>query len=205
MRRIRFTIGNLVSVVVCAAVATAALRMASDEWDSGLAGITLLALLTAVLMAVHRAERKRAFWLGFALFGWVYLIASLVPGLESRLPTTKGLAYLDTKVATREQVYTLKVALTNSNGSPNAVSAVAFSPSPPATATLQGQALRLWSLTSGTVWSAARGTSENFVRIGHSIMALLLAFVGGGLSRRLHDRNNARMEARAELPSDPTE
>jgi hypothetical protein len=47
-----------------------------------------------------------------------------------------------------------------------------------------------------------RGTSENFVRIGHSIMALFLAFAGGCLSRLLHDRSNARTQARAESPSD---
>jgi hypothetical protein len=93
MRRIRFTIGSLLGVVVFVAVTFAALREATDLWDSGVFTATLGLLMVSVLMAVHRNERKRAFWLGFALFGWSYLIASLVPPVESRLLTTKGLAY----------------------------------------------------------------------------------------------------------------
>ena len=37
--------------------------------------------------------------MGFALFGWIYLGLTLVPAIESRLITTKALAYLDSKVA----------------------------------------------------------------------------------------------------------
>ena len=41
--------------------------------------------------------------MGFALFGWAYLGLSLVPSIESRLITTKALAYLDSKVPGRSQ------------------------------------------------------------------------------------------------------
>jgi hypothetical protein len=43
-------------------------------------------------------ESTRAFWIRFALFGWGYLALSLVPSIESRLSTTKALAYIDCKV-----------------------------------------------------------------------------------------------------------
>ena len=33
------------------------------------------------------------------------------------------------------------------------------------------------------------GTTENFMRIGHSLLALIVAFAGGRLSRRLHSRS----------------
>ena len=36
--------------------------------------------------------------MGFALFGWGYLEVSLVSSIESRLITTKALAFLDSKV-----------------------------------------------------------------------------------------------------------
>ena len=43
------------------------------------------------------------------------------------------------------------------------------------------------------------GTTENFVRIGHSLLALIVAFVGGQLSRRLHSRSLGSTSE----PSDP--
>ena len=79
MRRIRFTIASLLGVVLFVAVAFAALRAATDAWDSGVFGLTLGLLLTSVLLAVHRAGGRRAYWLGFALFGGTYLGASLIP------------------------------------------------------------------------------------------------------------------------------
>src|SRR4051812_42711052 len=90
MARPRFSIATMLLVVLGVGVAVAALRASNDAWDSGIFGLTLLILLTAVLLAVHRTERGRAFWLGFALFGWGYLVASLVPAVVSRLPTTRG-------------------------------------------------------------------------------------------------------------------
>src|SRR5262245_13920167 len=98
MRRIRFTIGRLLVLVVGLAVALAALREATEIWDSGVFTATLGLLTASVLRAVHRSDRKRAFWLGFALFGWSYQIASLLPPIGPRLLTTKALVYLDSKV-----------------------------------------------------------------------------------------------------------
>ena len=77
------------------AVGFAALREADVLWDSGLFSLTLGLLLAAVLLAVHRTEARRAFWIGFALFGWGYLSLFLIPSTDSRLITTKALAYLD--------------------------------------------------------------------------------------------------------------
>ena len=94
MRRFRFSIAGLLGVALFVSVALAALRASTDAWDSGVLGLALLILLTATLLAVHRRDRKRAYWLGYALFGWVYLLVSQVPPLESRLPTTKGLVNL---------------------------------------------------------------------------------------------------------------
>jgi hypothetical protein len=102
MRRIRFRIANLLVLVLFLAVGLAALRAATEPWDKALFGGTFVLLLVSVLLAVHRPGRARAFWLGFALFGWAYLVASLVPSVEARLPTTRALAYLDAKVPGRD-------------------------------------------------------------------------------------------------------
>ena len=54
MRLPRITIASLLGFVVLVAVAFAALREATDLWDGGVFGVTLLTLLTAVLLAAHR-------------------------------------------------------------------------------------------------------------------------------------------------------
>jgi hypothetical protein len=191
MRRPRFTIGGLLGIVVFIAVAFAALRVATDLWDSGVVTAALSALMASLLMTVHRRDRKRTFWLGFALFGWSYLIVSLVPPVGSRLVTTKGLAYLDSKVADRG--ITLARAVTASGGttstwSPSPV--FAFSPDGKRLSSDQGGSLYVWDAGTGKLLSGPNGTTENFVRIGHSLIALVMGFFGGCLSRRLYDKNH---------------
>jgi hypothetical protein len=187
MRRFRFTIGGMLALVVFLAVSIAALREATDLWDSGVFTAALGVLLAAVLLAVHRTGRQRAFWLGFALFGWAYLAASLVPPAEARLLTTKGLAYPDSKVPGRTFAYSVNIRWPNP-GKGNTVQALAFTPDGSDLATNQQGVVRFWNATTGVLLAGPDGTTASFVRIGHSILALLLGFAGGRLSRWLSGR-----------------
>ena len=110
MRRLRFNIASLLGVILVLGVGFAALRESNDLWESGVFTLTLAALLISILLAVHRTESRRAFWIGFALFGWIYLGLSLVPSIESRLITTKALAYLDSKVPGRSLAFTARLS-----------------------------------------------------------------------------------------------
>src|SRR5689334_12956654 len=89
----RHTIAGLMLVVLVVAVAAAALRDASDAWAGGLLLLTLLILGTAVIGVAYRREGRRAFWFGYALFGWGYLVLSQAPWfaeqVQPRLPTTQ--------------------------------------------------------------------------------------------------------------------
>jgi hypothetical protein len=51
-------------------------------------------------------------------------------------------------------------------------------------------------MTTGNLLSSGGGTTENFLRIGHSLGALILAWLGAKLSRRLHLRSR-------DLPREP--
>jgi hypothetical protein len=187
MRHIRFNIAGLLVLVLVLGVGFAALREASDPWDSGLFTLTLVALLISVLLAIHRTESRRAFWLGFALFGGGYLGLSLVPSIESRLATTKALTYLDSKVPGRTQTFfKVQFTATGSRAAGNQVQAVAFSPQGDQIATTSSLGtVKLWDATTGRLLGGWAGTTENFVRIGHSLIALLAGWLGGRLSRRL--------------------
>jgi WD40 repeat protein len=187
MRRIRFTIASLLGFVLFTAVALAALRGSTDIWDSGVFGITLALLLISALLAVHRTGVGRAYWMGFAVFGWAYLLMSLVPSIEARLPTTKGLAFIDSKVADRSTGWTVILAAPGASGNTGKhVKSVAFSPQGHTLTTNQTGTVRLWDAATGRLLAVSNGTSENFVRIGHSLLALVLAFLGGCISRWLH-------------------
>jgi cbb3-type cytochrome oxidase subunit 3 len=183
MRRFRFHLGTLVILILLLGVGFAALRESNEIWDSSIFSITLGILLIAIILAVHRAERRRAFWLGFALFGWIYLGLCLVPSIESRLITTKALAYLDSKVPGRAvQVRIIgTTSVTLNNQLSNVALALSEIQAAPAG---QGQPWTL-NVTTQKLLGGWSGSTENFVRIGHSLFALIAAFLGGQLSRRL--------------------
>jgi hypothetical protein len=196
MRRFRFSIASLLGLVLFVAVAFAALREANDLWDSGLFTLAVSLLLASVLLAVHRTDRKRAFWLGFALAGGSYLVASLIPPVESRLLTTKMLSYLDTKMADRVIAMTWAVATSGGSGSTTTpVQGVAFSPDGQTLALSRqgtnGPTVQLWNAATRNLVAGANGTTENFVGIGHSLLALVMAFGGGQLSRWLLKRERS--------------
>lgn len=150
MPRLRFTIGSLLLAVLFAAIALAALWASTDPWDNAIFGLTLLVLATSILLAVHRRDRRRAFWLGFALFGWLYLGASLIPPIESRLPTTEALGHLQARWPKPTQT-----VIFMTQGMPPA---------------------QLW----------VSGTPQYFIEIGHSLLGIMIADLGGHLSRFLY-------------------
>jgi hypothetical protein len=186
MGTLRFNIANLLALILVLGVGFAALRESSDLWESGIFTVTLGSLLSSILLAVHRTESRRAFWIGFALFGWIYLGLSLVPSIESRLITTKALAYLDSKVPGRsmELYTTINSGIGSRSPSKPVQSFDLIAVGDRLSISSQGR-VRLWDAATGKLLSGWSGTSENFVRIGQSLFALLVAWLGGQLSRRL--------------------
>jgi hypothetical protein len=236
MRVPRVRIASMLAAILCVAVGFAALREANDQWDSVLFSLTLLLLLSAVLLAVHRAEGRRAFWIGFALFGWCYLSFSLISSIESRLITTQALTYLEQANILGNRVNVVRVIpdldrLRAHNLSPDDLltateeSTLNLSPEEErfrresrrleyvrgsyvitlATryklmhygdiilkASPEGEILRLKDVAavqpggfSFFIPGFGMGTTENFVRIGHSLCALIFGWLGGALYRKL--------------------
>jgi hypothetical protein len=168
MRRFRFHLGTLVILVLLLGVSFAALRESNEIWDRSVLSLTLAVLLISILLAVHRTEKRRAFWLGFALFGSAYLGLSLVPSIEPRLITTKALAYLDSKMP---------------RSIPAGLGYFEYSDSTLLDLTSAPGSNTVWLLNS---LAGSSGSTEHFVRIGHSLLALIAALLGGQLSRYLH-------------------
>src|SRR5262249_35354616 len=61
-------------IVAVIAMGLAGMVSASSVWTTMAATVTLALLLIAVLAARLLTGADRAFWMGFALFGWTYLV-----------------------------------------------------------------------------------------------------------------------------------
>jgi hypothetical protein len=181
----RFTIGGILAIVLFAAVGLAGRKEPTELWDGAVFGLTLVMLLASVLQAVHAGGSRRAYWLGFALFGWAYVALCQVPAIEARLPTTHGLSRLDGLLPGRSTVATAPapVGLERPRllfGAPG-VKDVTIS-------NLDVDSIHLWDASTGRRLVRLGGSPEAFIRVGHSLFALILAFVGANASRFLHAR-----------------
>jgi hypothetical protein len=220
LARLQFHIGTLAIVVLVLAIGFAALREANDVWDSSVFAATAGVLLTSVLLAIHRPLKKRAYWVGFALFGWAYLGLSLLPSLESRLITTKALAYLDAKLPRSippgftffdlddDGLMDIHVSHysqggafyhNTGDGTFEDITAVAGWNFPPTAVT--GVDTRFFNYSPGPSPTGSLGREASFVRIGHSLLALIASLVGGQFSYRLYVKNRERAQGSARAVS----
>jgi hypothetical protein len=230
MRQLRYNIASALGAIVFVAVGFAVLREADPWWDRWLFSLTLGLLLVAVLLAAHRTGERRAFWIGFALFGWDYLCLSSIPSTEPRLITTKALASLHHAKIVPTRVYAMRILLNpdlmrahnlssediirdltpstldasaqrlttktwqskeyevtriSSYNKPEQYANIVLKANP------DGEILRLKDVAKVEVGSSffiprvRVESAENFVHIGHSLVVLLAAWLGGVISRRL--------------------
>jgi hypothetical protein len=75
----RYTLPTLAAVVTGIAIACAALLKA-NAWIASTAWTLLFLLLSwATVAAILAAPRRRGFWAGFAVVGWLYLVVGIGP------------------------------------------------------------------------------------------------------------------------------
>lgn len=77
MRRTRLTILGLMGIVLLLAAMLAALKHPGALISGCFQAANLMLLLTAILGAIFTRGRPRAFWVGFALFGWFFAVNDL--------------------------------------------------------------------------------------------------------------------------------
>jgi hypothetical protein len=156
--------------VLAAAVGIAALKNPSDWWSSGLFTFTLALFLIATVGAFQ--GRNRAFWLGFALFGWGYMIASYEPW--SRFATTPP-PLVTTGLLNRLYPYLSKVP-------PNEVFVSAEG------AWTDSRNIRVTTSISASRVTFSRYDMDDFLQVGHFLASWLFAFIGGITASRLFSK-----------------
>jgi hypothetical protein len=79
MNRVRFTLFQLMAVVLYFGFGVAALRNADDFWASATYTLAITMIALAVVRALARKGGARTAWAGFAVFGWTYLLVNQLP------------------------------------------------------------------------------------------------------------------------------
>lgn len=77
--RFRFSLSTLLAIIAVSAIAIMAVRTGDWLWARIWFSVVLALHLAAILGAFYRSGSQRAFWIGFALFGWTYLMIANVP------------------------------------------------------------------------------------------------------------------------------
>jgi hypothetical protein len=70
----RFSLKQLLLAMAYVALGCVALRSANTTWVGAMVGLTWIALAASLLLAMYRDGQDRAFWVGFAVAGWLYLL-----------------------------------------------------------------------------------------------------------------------------------
>jgi hypothetical protein len=178
MRRPQFSLWWLLGLTALVAVACTALMNASDTWAMLLHSALLGLLLMGVLRAVYRHGPVRAFWIGFALFGWVYLILVYWVHYNSQFADEFNNPAGSQLATTRllQQGYDHVLPLVRK---------------PPANAGKGSGGFGAGGGSGGGFFGGGPAPNsdypdqQTFMRVGQPLCALLLALVGGWIARGL--------------------
>jgi hypothetical protein len=182
MRRI--SIRTLMVLIAGSAVGLAALRNANEVWARVMMMLVVGLVCVAGLRAILLRGRERAWWLGFAVLGCTYLCASLSP-LRSRLSTTHLLEYVHARVVSSsiatfdvsradQDSLLFRIVMIDGTANSRTVSNSVYHSTP-------GEDI-LATMEPANRWRSALPGAANrdpFLRIGHSLFALLIGMVGG--------------------------
>jgi hypothetical protein len=70
---IQFSLRSLLAAVTILALGVAALLNPSVWWEAAIWGVAMFFLATAILLVIYRRSETRAFWVGFVVFGGLFL------------------------------------------------------------------------------------------------------------------------------------
>ncbi len=187
MQRPRISIAGLMVVVLAVAVGMAGLRFASPEWSGGMLTATLGLLGVGILGTCFRKGSRRAFWAGFSLFGWGYLIVSVGPWfaseIEPNLITRQGLAVLHAFMHEGREFD--RATVTVGSNAP-------FQTIQNKLADLKSRGIDNVKLKMSSDPNSAMSTLiltanfADFMRIGHCLFALIAGGIGGMIAAQFH-------------------
>ena len=197
----QFSIRSLLIGVTIAAVGIAALLNAGPWWEAAMWGGTLLLLALSLLLIVYRRQEGRAYWVGFAVLGWLYLAAivySWTPFANSKYTRRDPLAQkslITTRIAQLAYDSLLPEAKRQPNiADPGAMSyaslvEIYMADDSAAAAERAAAARARMDMTAMMSGASAAGTATvpnpsyvpiaSFLHVAHALWLLLIAAIGG--------------------------
>lgn len=191
MGRMQFSLTGLLVAVLVLAVACAALMSHSEIVASAAVTLQIGLLAFGIVGIVCRREAKRAFWVGFTVFGLVYASASNQIMLQAwgfgggwqtggtELLTEKFLQFIFSQKKFHPHVGMLVEAKwPNAGGS--------YYPAKIIEIADDGQIHVEWVGSPGDQWTAPKDVRADWrvhIVTGHSVFCLLIAILGGFIAR----------------------
>jgi hypothetical protein len=191
----RITIAQLAVAVAFCGVAFSALHSPSQLWANALYTTVFVALVLAAINVLFSRGRSRAFWAGFLIAGGTYFVTYAVPTLrESICPRLLTEPLLDMLYANVAPPLTVPVQLTGElsvdTGTEMAMmSMMSRKPGSPVPALVPMSRWAMWTEPERfegvgyTIGVIRLVSPEPFRQIGHALLILLFAFVGGVYAR----------------------
>ena len=184
----RFSIRQLLAATALVAFGCFALLNASPIVAAAMMGAVAVLLVAAVVLSIYRTGDKRAFWIGFAIFGWSYLLLCYGP-----IFTENNSPFGWTRLVTGRLATALYDRMHGTTGIQipglgNLVFLETTAPPPTLSVTVAqpvatGSAGELGQLALNFAPVAPPVTTGpdrvDFLNVAHSLWALLLAITGG--------------------------
>jgi hypothetical protein len=194
---LRYSLGSLFLVLLYLSVGCAALVNASGIWPQVAITLTLAILVLFSLGAVFGNERWRVFSIGFSATGWLYVllvfssVTSIRPYLLTETATNQLFVTMHSRQMAPKLVYETVTTVNGPRSVQTAVYATPVLPPPlPVPAVGNNPALvyaapvvQPYASTSPAYSPVATGQRfvhpQSFSNIGHSLWAVIVAFIGG--------------------------
>jgi lysylphosphatidylglycerol synthetase-like protein (DUF2156 family) len=172
----RFSLRWLLATVAFVAVSLVALLNATNEWRSAFENASLFALLVATAAAVYSAGERRAFCVGFVLFGLTYFVILAIGyfnNTRERLITTTGLR------SVHKQIFPAKSDV------------VPFQE--PFDGDVLGSATSLNDGTNNVRVMIVRPKCTDFIGVGNAALCIPFGLLGGFIARGFYRRRVANL------------
>jgi hypothetical protein len=176
----RFSIRQMLIATAVVAAGCFALINASSIVAAAMSGAVALLLVAAVVLSIYRTDDKRAFWIGFAIFGWSYLLLCYGPIFTennspfgwTRLVTGRLATALYDRIHGTTGVQVASFANSYPTNPYPGVPITVFVPSPPPPMPVP--------VAAGPAVPVAAGPDRvDFLNVAHSLWALTIALGGG--------------------------
>jgi hypothetical protein len=196
----RYTIRNLMALMVVTALGLASLRNANEWWTGAMLLVAIAAVGIAMAGAIIMRGRERCWWAGFAFFAGGYLALTSAPGLSAevgpRLATTTALDHLYTQfTAYSPQPRLPQVLWWQYERALKEVDRLKADNREPGDRELDSAMRILVNLET-----QLRGAADerDFIRVGHALFAFLAGLLGGTVAIWFYGRRqrDARHDVR---------